>query len=427
MGEAAMGATLAQKILARASGRSEVEPGQYVTANIDLAMMTDQTHGVLGLLLEAGIMNLWDPDKVLCLLDHYAPSPTVESAETAKKIAEMAKKFDIQNFYGQRAGVAHQVLAEKGWIVPGALIVATDSHTTTYGALGAAGTGIGVSEMAFVLATGTLWFRVPETIKFHMLGNLQPGVMSKDVILHIAGKYSTEVAQYKSVEFTGQGAKQMSLASRMTMSNMAMEIGAKFGFFEPDDKVIQYLAHRTDKSFDLVTADQDAIYERTYEIDVSTLEPQVAFPFAVDNVRPISQAGNIKVDQAVLGSCTNGRLEDLRMAARILEGRKVHTDTRLLVIPASAEVYKEALNEGILSTLIEAGGVICNPGCGPCFGAHMGLLASGEACIASINRNFKGRMGSPEARVYLSSPATVAASAIEGKIADPRNYGGEFR
>jgi 3-isopropylmalate/(R)-2-methylmalate dehydratase large subunit len=417
-----MGATLAQKILARASGKAEVEPGQYVTASIDLAMMTDQMHAVFRILAEAGIKNVWNPNKVVCLLDHYVPSPTVESAEVGKKITEVVKAFNIKNFYGQRAGVAHQVLPEKGWIVPGELIVATDSHTTTYGAFGAAGTGIGISEMAYVLTTGMLWFKVPETIKFRLLGMLQPRVMSKDIILHIAGHYSTEVAQYKSVEFTGSVAQEMSLASRMTMSNMAVEIGAKFGFFEPDEKVTQYLTRRTNKAFDVSRPDEDAIYERIYEVDVSTLEPQVAFPFAIDNVKPISEVGEIRVDQAVLGSCTNGRLEDLRIAAKVLEGRKVHPDTRLLVIPASAEVYKEAATEGILSTIIEAGCIICNPGCGPCFGAHMGLLASGEACVASINRNFKGRMGSPEAKVYLASPATVAASAIEGKIADPRNY-----
>jgi len=420
--ETAMGATLAQKILARASGKGEVEPGQYVTASIDLAMMTDQMYATFSILAEAGIKSIWDPNRVVCLLDHYAPSPTVESAEVGKKITEAVKAFNIKNFYGQRAGIAHQVLPEHGWIVPGELIVATDSHTTTYGAFGAAGTGIGISEMAYVLTTGTLWFKVPETIKFHMLGKLQPAVMSKDLILYIAGKYSTEVAQYKSVEFTGPVAQEMSLASRMTMSNMAVEIGAKFGFFEPDEKVIQYLSRRRDKPFDLLRTDKDAIYERIYEIDVSTLEPQVAAPFAIDNVKPISEVGEVRVDQAVLGSCTNGRLEDLRIAAKILKGREVHPDTRLLVIPASADVYKEALNEGILYTLIEAGGVICNPGCGPCFGAHMGLLAAGEACVASINRNFRGRMGSPEAKVYLASPATVAASAIEGKIADPRNY-----
>ncbi len=417
-----MGKTLAEKILARASKRDEVKPGQYVTANIDLAMNTDQLYLVYRILSEAGIKRIWDPERVVSLIDHYNPSPTVESAESSKKVREAVRSLGIKNFYDQRAGIAHQVLPEKGWILPGELIVATDSHTTTYGAFGAAGTGIGVSEMAYVLATGKLWFMVPETIKFYISGRLNHRVMSKDIILYIAGKYSTEVAQYKSVEFDGPVVKEMSLESRMTISNMAVEIGAKFGFFEPDEKVIQYLSNRTDKPFQILKPDKDAVYERIYEIDVSSLEPQIAFPFSVGNVRSISEVGEIKIDQAILGSCTNGRLEDLRVAAEILKGKRVNTNTRLLVIPASAEVYKEAISEGIISTFIDSGAIICNPSCGPCFGAHMGLLASGERCVASINRNFKGRMGSPEAEVYLASPATVVASAIEGKIVDPRKY-----
>lgn len=417
-----MGMTLAQKILARASGKAEVRPGQYVTATVDLAMAHDAMAAVALILNEAGITKVWDPDKVVCLLDHYTPSPTVQTAEGRKLVENAVTALNIKNFYGQQAGVCHQVLPEKGWVLPGQLIVGTDSHTTTYGAFGAAGTGIGFSEMAYVLATGKLWFRVPETIRFVMSGTLSPRVMSKDIILYIAGKYSTSIAQYKAVEFLGSVAREMSIASRMTMSNMSVEIGAKFGFFEPDEKVRQYLTSRTDKPLDFVSPDKDAVYEKEYAVDVSNLEPQVAFPFAVDNVKSVSEVGAAKVDQAVLGSCTNGRLEDLRIAAEILTGRKVHTGTRLLVIPASAEVYKWAITEGILHTLIDSGAIICPPGCGPCFGAHMGLLASGESCIASINRNFKGRMGSPEAKVYLGSPATVAASAIEGRIADPRKY-----
>ena len=417
-----MGATLAEKILARASGKVEVKAGQYVTAGIDLAMNTDQMYEVFQVLSQAGIGRVWDPDKVVCLLDHHNPSPTVEDAELYKRIRESVKALNIKNFYDQQLGIAHQVLPEKGWIVPGELIVATDSHTTTYGAFGAAGTGIGLSEMAYVLTTGKLWFKVPETIKFYMLGTLQHRIMSKDIMLQLAGSYSTEVAQYKSVEFAGPVAERMTLASRMTMSNMAVEIGAKFGFFTPDEKVTQYLADRANKPFELLKPGEDATYERIYEVDISNLEPLVACPFAVDNVKTVSEVGEVKVDQAVLGSCTNGRLEDLKVAAEILSGRRVHPDTRLLVIPASAQVYRDAPAEGILAAMVDAGAVICNPGCGPCFGAHMGLLASGEVCIASINRNFKGRMGSPEAKVYLASPATVAASAIEGKIADPRNY-----
>jgi len=373
-----MGMTLAEKILARASGKAEVRPGQYVTATVDLAMTHDAMAAVALILNEAGITKVWDPDRVVCLLDHYTPSPTAQMAEARKLVENAVTALNIKNFYGQQAGVCHQVLPEKGWVLPGQLIVGTDSHTTTYGAFGAAGTGIGFSEMAYVLATGKLWFKVPETIRFVMSGTLSPRVMSKDIILYIAGKYSMTVAQYKAVEFLGSVAKEMSIASRMTMSNMSVEIGAKFGFFEPDEKVRRYLSTRTDQPFELVSPDEDAVYEKEYEVDVSNLEPQVAFPFAVDNVKSVSEVGAAKVDQAVLGSCTNGRLEDLRIAAEILTGRKVHTGTRLLVIPASAEVYKGAITEGILHTLVDSGAIICPPGCGPCFGAHMGLLASGS-------------------------------------------------
>ncbi len=417
-----MGMTLAEKILARASGKSEVKPGEYVTANVDLAMVHEAMAGVALVLSEAGIKKVWDPNKVVCILDHYTPSPTVQAAEIRKLVENTVKSFKIGCFFGQQAGVCHQVLSEKGLALPGQLIVGTDSHTTTYGAFGAAGTGIGISEMAYVLATGRLWFMVPKTIRFHLVGILPKRVMSKDVLLYIAGKYSTTVAQYRAIEFSGPVAQTMSIASRMAMSNMSVEIGAKFGFFEPDEKVRQYLSARTETRFELITSDADAVYETEYEVDVSSLEPQVALPHAIDNVKPVSKIGDVKINQAFLGSCTNGRLEDLKIAADILRGKRVHADTTFLVIPASAEVYKQAIAEGILYNLVDSGAIIGPPSCGPCFGAHMGLLAPGEVCIASINRNFKGRMGSPEAEVYLASPATVAASAIEGRIADPRKY-----
>jgi 3-isopropylmalate/(R)-2-methylmalate dehydratase large subunit len=414
--------TMAQKILARASGKTEVKPGEYAIANIDLAMVHGALQMVNSVLTEAGVDNVWDPARIVCMIDHLVPAPTIEAAETHKAVREAVRKLGIKHFYGENAGICHQVIVEKGHILPGELVVGTDSHTTTYGALGAAGTGIGISEMAYVLTTGKLWFTVPETIKFVMSGNLQPRVMSKDILLYIAGKYSSSVAQYKAVEFSGPVAEQLSISSRMTMSNMAVEIGAKFGFFEADEKTATFLTERAKRPFLAIKPDKDARYEKVYDVHVTALEPQIAIPFTIENVKPISQMGEMKIDQAVLGSCTNGRLEDLRIAAEITKGRKVHPDTRFLVVPASAEVYQEALREGILSTLMETGAVICNPTCGPCYGGCMGLLAPGEVCIASINRNFKGRMGSPESRVYLGSPATVAASAIEGKIADPRNY-----
>ena len=413
---------LAEKILARASGHKRVSPGQYVTAKIDLAMAHEGLAAVFMNLARTGWSKVWDPSRIVSILDHYVPAPTERSAEIHKVVRAAVKQWAIENFYGERAGICHQVLPEKGHVLPGMLIVGTDSHTTTYGAFGAAGTGIGFSEMAYVFATGQLWFKVPPTIRFHLTGKLPEYVMSKDIILSIAGKYSTEVAQYKAVEFSGPLAGELSLSSRMTVSNMAVEIGAKFGFFAPDQKTSDFLKDRTRKPFSLISPDPDAHYEETYEIDVSSLEPQVVFPFSVENVRPVSEAREVKIHQAFIGSCTNGRLEDLQMAANIMRGKKVHLDVRLLIIPASWEIYRQAMKEGTLETLIDAGAVIGNPSCGPCFGAHMGLLGSEENCIAAINRNFKGRMGSQKAQVFLASPATVAASAVEGKIADPRNY-----
>ncbi|MFB0561891.1 MAG: 3-isopropylmalate dehydratase large subunit [Candidatus Lokiarchaeia archaeon] len=417
-----MGMTLAEKILARASGKEDVKPGEYVTADIDLAMAHEGFAAVYLGLLGAGINKVWNPDKIVVLLDHAVPAPNVRYAGVHKLVREAVDKLEIKNFYDVKAGVCHQVLQEKGHVIPGMLIVGTDSHTTTYGALTAAGTGIGFTEMAYVFATGKLWFRVPETIKFEITGKLPYNLTSKDIILNLLGKYSAEAAQYKSVEFTGSLSKELSISSRMTMSNMALEMGAKFGFFETDLKTIDYLKDKTREPIQNLKADKDAEYEKIYEEDVTELEPQVAEPYTVDNVKPITEVEGIPVNQALLGSCTNGRVEDLRIAARILEDKKVHPETRLLVTPASTEVYREALKEGILETIIDADGIICNPSCGACFGSHMGLLAAGEVCIASINRNFRGRMGDSEAKVYLASPATVAASAIEGKIADPRKY-----
>jgi len=419
-----MGMSMAEKVLARASGRREVKPGEYVTAKVDQVMSQEAFAEVYRILKEEGVERLWDPSKIAILLDHYVPAPSVAQAEVHKLIREGVKKFGIEGWHDMKAGICHQIMGEKGHIIPGKLILGTDSHSTTYGAFGAAGTGIGVSEMAYVLALGELWMRVPATIKIVIQGALPEKVMSKDIILYIAGKYTTEVAQYKAVEFQGPTVERMSMASRMTMANMGVELGAKFAFFEADQKTLDYLLpyvrEEAKKRVGIFKADPDAYYERGYEIDVSRLDPQVAFPHDVGNVRPISEVGEVKVNQAFLGSCTNGRFEDLEMAAAILRGKKVHPETRLIVFPASWEIYLEALREGILETLIEAGAVVCNPGCGPCLGGHMGLLASGERCIASSNRNFKGRMGSPEAEVYLGSPATVAASAIAGRIVDPR-------
>ncbi len=415
-----MAMTVAEKVLARASGKDAVKPGEYVTARIDKFMCHEALAAVYLNLSGAGIHELDDPDRVVVTLDHYVPAPTERAASIHQFVRAAVNQYKIKHYYGERAGIAHQVMMEKGHALPGELVVGTDSHTCTYGALGVASTGIGITDMTYAMAMGNLWFRVPETVRFVMNGTMRHPVTSKDIILHIAGKHTAEVAQYKSVEFTGPVAGEMSVAGRMTVSNMAVEIGAKFGIFETDEKTRQFLAERFDGDIEDIRFDSDAGIAETHEVDVSVLEPQVALPHSVDNVKPVSALERIEIQQAVLGSCTNGRLEDLRMAADILRGREVHPNVRLLVIPASWAIYRQALDDGTLAALVDAGGIILNSSCGPCFGAHLGLLASGERCVSSTNRNFQGRMGSSRAEVYLASPATVAASAVKGYIADPR-------
>ncbi len=418
-----MAMTIAEKILARASGRKKVEPGNYVTARIDRAMMPDAFRLIRTVLKQAGIpeeeFKLWDPDRVIIVTDHRVPAFDITSARAAKMARELARKLGVKHFYDIFSGVCHQIMVEKGHVLPGQLIVGADSHTTTYGALNAASTGIGASEMAYVLGTGELWFMVPETIKFDIQGQLPPMVTSKDVILFIAGKYSTEVAQYKAIEWAGTAVDQMGMDARLTMGNMSVELGAKFGLFKADEKTIAYLKARTDKSIEPVDPDPDAVYAQTYVIDASKLEPQVALPHNVGNVKGVSQAGDITIDQAVIASCCHGRIEDLEIAARIVKGKKIPKTVRFFVAPASWDQYKEALNKGIIATLIDAGVMIGNPSCGFCTG-YQGVLAEGESCVAATPRNFKGRMGSPDAKIYLASAATVAASALKGKIVDPR-------
>jgi len=418
-----MGLTMAEKILARASGRERVQPGEFVTAKIDMLMGHDLTFFVGSQLMsQNGYHKVWDPDKIVVIIDHAVPAPNIRFAEAHCKIREYVKNLGIKNFYDGGIGICHQVVPEKGHALPGALIVGGDSHTTTYGALGAASCGIGHSELTYAMVKGSLWFMVPETIRVVLTGKLPKGASAKDIILNFAGKYTAEVAQYMAVEFTGPTAKDLSIAQRMTISNMGVEIGAKFAFFEADDKTMAYLKGRTLQQVEAFGPDQDAKYLSIYEMDVSSLEPQVAFPHNVDNVKSVSEIEEISIQQAFLGSCTNARVEDLEAAAAILKGRKVHPGTRLLLIPASREISIQIGKSGVLQTLLEAGAMLGPPGCGPCGGAHLGILGPGETAISSTNRNFKGRMGSPESFVYLASPETVAASAIEGKIADPRKY-----
>ena len=418
-----MGMTMAEKILARAARKDRVKPGDFVTANIDLAMGHDITFlPAYEAMIEAGCSTVWDSNKIVVVIDHVVPAPDIQWAEIHKKTREYAQQQRIKYFYDGGIGICHQVLAEKGHALPGILIVGGDSHTPTSGALGSGACGIGISELAYVLAKGSLWFRVPETIRFLLNGTLPKGTSAQDIILEIAGRYTAEFAQYQALEFAGSTAKALSIGQRMTISNMGVEIGAKFAFFEADERTVDYLKKRTDNPIGLFGPDRDAHYSSVYEMDVSSLEPQLACPHDVDNVKPISEIGEVFIHQAFIGSCTNSRTEDLEKAARILEGKRVHSGTRLLINPASQEIFSKINESKVLDIFLRAGAMISTPGCGPCGGLHAGVLAPGEVGISSTNRNFKGRMGSPESFLYLGSPETVAASAVEGKIADPRKY-----
>jgi len=413
--------TLAENILAEASGKS-VSPGEIVYAGVDTAMSHENAALVIRWFREIGRERVWDNEKIVIIFDHRVPAESIKTAEGQKKIRNFVKEQGIKHFYDINTGICHQVLAEKGFSRPGIVLVGTDSHTTTAGAFGAFATGIGATEMAGVWATGRIWFKVPETIKINVEGELSKGVYAKDVILHIIGHLRADGANYMAVEFDGDTIKNMSIASRMVLSNLSMEMGAKVAFVYPDEKTKKWLEERKAKPYRFILPDKDARYVDEYNFDASEITPKVACPHTVDNVKSIEEVEGTEINQAFIGSCTNGRLEDLREAAKILKGRKVKEGVRLIIGPASWEVYRDAMREGLLDIFIEAGGVIINPGCGPCLGAHQGILASGEVAISTTNRNFQGRMGSPESFVYLASPAAVAASAIEGKIADPRKY-----
>ncbi len=411
--------TFAQKVLSKASGK-EAYPGDIVSAKIDLAMSHENAALVLRSFKEIGAKEVWDPEKIVLLFDHRIPANTTKAAEGHQSVRNFVRAEGLPSFYDLREGICHQVLPEKGHVLPGMLIVGTDSHTTTYGALGAFSTGIGATEMAAVWATGELWMKVPPTFRFNLIGKLDEPVSAKDVILHLIGKMGADGCDYRCAEFVGPLVDAMSISGRMTMCNMSMEMGAKAGVTFPDAKTRDYLKGRTSRDWEPVLSDKDAEVEKIFDMDLTGLSPQVAYPHSVDNVKPVEEMSGIPVDQAVIGSCTNGRAEDLLAAERILHGRHVPDGVRLIVVPASREVYLWAADSGILASLVRSGAIVTNPGCGPCLGAHQGLLAPGERCIATTNRNFRGRMGSPESEVYLASPATVAASALKGQIADPR-------
>ena len=419
-----MGNTITEKILAKHCHKETVSPGELVDAEIDTIMCHDiTTTPAIDMLAEKGIKRVCDPDKVVIIPDHFIPNKDIKSAEMVAKIRRWAKEQGIKKFYDLgKHGVCHALLPEQGHVTPGKTIICGDSHTCTHGALGAFSTGIGSTDLAAALTTGKLWFKVPETILFQLTGKLQPGVFSKDVILHIISKIGVDGALYKAMEFCGQLIDDLSVEARMTICNMAIEAGGKSGIINPDQKTLDYVTARTNEKFEVVKSDGDADYSQVFEIDVSDLEPIVSFPHLPSNGKSVSEIAEIPVDQAYLGSCTNGRIEDLRIAAQILKENSVAENTRMIVVPATTEIWKQANKEGLLDIFMEAGATVSTPTCGACLGGHMGILAAGEKCISSTNRNFVGRMGSPKSEVYLGSPATVAASAVEGKIADPRRY-----
>ena len=416
--------TLAEKILARASGHERVSPDQIVVARVDLAMSHENADLVRKSFLEIGLARVWDPSKIVIVFDHRIPAESEKTATTHKAVREFVAAQGIEHFYDVgRGGICHQVLPENGHVWPGMVLVGTDSHTTTHGAFGAFATGIGATEMAGVWAEGALWFKVPSTLRIEVEGEFRQWVSAKDLILYIIGKLGADGADYRAVEFDGPAIRRMTVASRMVLANLAMEMGAKVAFTPVDETLLDYLRPRVAQKLDMIAADADACYERVIRVDAweELPEPQIACPHAVDNVQPLSALGEVPVEQAVLGSCTNGRLEDLEVAAHIVAGRAVHPRTRLVVIPASQQIYLEAMRLGYLETLVAAGAIIDPPGCGPCVGVHQGILAAGETCVSSTNRNFLGRMGSQNSRVYLASPAVVAASAIAGKLAHPES------
>lgn len=411
---------ITEKILARAANKESVHPGEIIEVDVDLAMSHDGTSPPTINNFRKISDKVWDPDKIVIICDHTLPPNTIGSAEFHKVTREFAREQHIKNYLSHGEGICHQVLPEYGFIKPGSVIVGADSHTCTHGAFGAFATGMGATDMAFVFATGRTWFRVPEAYKISVEGSLGRFVDAKDVILKIIGDIGTFGATYKTLEFQGDTVDSMDVAGRMTMCNMAIESGAKNGIMEPNKATLQYLKDRNVGSFEIVSSDKDYNYEKEFYFDVDDMEPQVACPHNVDNVSPVSQVEGKTINQAFIGSCTNGRLEDLVQAGEILRGKRVHDDVRLIIIPASAEIYKKALHNGLIDVFMDSGAIICNPGCGPCLGGHMGVLGSHEVCIATTNRNFLGRMGDPESEVFLANPATVAASAISGEIKDPR-------
>jgi 3-isopropylmalate/(R)-2-methylmalate dehydratase large subunit len=413
------GRTASEKILGRASRRPDARAGDVVDASPDLAMSHESTFLIGKSFSSFALAYPWDPSKIVIILDHRTPANTATTASVHARIRALVREYGIENFFDSGEGICHQILVEERLVRPGQLVLGTDSHTTTAGAVGAFATGIGATEMAGVWATGSLWLRVPRTIQIELSGRLPPGSYPKDVALDLTRRLGPSGADYRCLQFTGDAVHSMTMSSRMVLTNMAMEAGAKAGMVEPDAVTADwYKGHEA--SFDVVLSDGDANYENKLRVGISWLPPMVSGPHRIEDAKSVDKLEGIRIDQAFIGTCTNGRLEDLLAAARVLKGRKVHEGCRLIVAPASRKVLIEAISKEAVQTIIAAGGTILPPGCGPCLGSHEGVLGAGEVCISSSNRNFRGRMGSDEAEIYLASPATVAASAVEGKITDPR-------
>lgn len=416
-----MGMTVSQKILAYHAEKEFVAPGELINCKLDVVLGNDVTAPVA--IAEFGKLNMeqvFDPEKIVLVPDHFTPNKDIKSAEQSKIMRDFARKLGIKHYFEIGAmGIEHCLLPEQGLVLPGDLIIGADSHTCTYGALGAFATGVGSTDMAAGMATGEAWFKVPESIKFVYYGEMPRWVSGKDLILHTIGDIGVDGARYMSMEFTGEIISKLSMDNRFTMANMAIEAGGKNGIIAADEITREYVEQRAKRPYTVYQSDPDAEYFEIREYDVSKMEPVIAFPHLPENTRPVSEAGGVSLDQVVIGSCTNGRLEDLEIAASLLKGRKVHPEIRLLIFPGTRQIYLEALRRGYIETFIEAGAVVSTPTCGPCLGGHMGILAKGEKALATTNRNFVGRMGHPESEVYLASPAVAAASAVKGRITAP--------
>lgn len=423
-----MGMTMTQKILADHAGVKEVHAGELIEANVDIVMANDITGPMALPIFKKMADKVFDKDRVVLVPDHFTPNKDIKSAENSKAIREFSREQGLTHHMEQgKCGVEHAILPESGIVVAGDAVIGADSHTCTYGAIGAFSTGVGTTDIATGMATGQLWFKVPSAIKFNLHGKLPKYVSGKDVILHIIGRIGVDGALYKSMEFTGEGVKELSMADRFTICNMAIEAGAKNGIFPVDEAAIGYLDKHAKREYKIYEADKDAEYEEVVDVDLSAIRPTVAFPHLPGNAKTVDEIeamDKIYIDQVVIGSCTNGRMEDLRKAAAILKGKKVADNVRVMVVPATQKIYLQCILEGILETFVEAGCAVNTPSCGPCMGGHMGVLAKGEKCVSTTNRNFVGRMGDVESLIYLASPETAAASAIAGYIANPEKFGG---